>query len=251
MHPTSLPLLHFDANPDAVINPFRDEGYQFPQRMLFAFISAANILKFVEQYPHTIVGTFETVSNEFHVYQLDVDGHQVGLCRAPLGASAATQLLEFLIAYGAQRIVTVGSCGVLTDAPENQFMVVTAALRDEGTSFHYLPPAPSITLDADVASHIQAVLTQHAVPVHAVQTWTTDAFFRETRSKVAAHRAAGYTVVEMECAALAACARFRGAQFGQILFAGDSLAAMDEYVARDFGKASHLQALRLGCWCLM
>lgn len=44
MHPTSLPLLHFDANPDAVINPFRDEGYQFPQRMLFAFISAANIL---------------------------------------------------------------------------------------------------------------------------------------------------------------------------------------------------------------
>ncbi len=146
MHPTSLPLLHFDANPDAVINPFRDEGYQFPQRMLFAFISAANILKFVEQYPHTIVGTFETVSNEFHVYQLDVDGHQVGLCRAPLGASAATQLLEFLIAYGAQRIVTVGSCGVLTDAPENQFMVVTAALRDEvrrSTTCHPRPASRS------------------------------------------------------------------------------------------------------------
>ena len=49
-------------------------------------------------------------------------------------------------------------------------------------------------------------------------------------------RAEGCTTVEMECAALAACARKRGASFGQILYAADSLANVLEHDERDWGK---------------
>ncbi|KRM55015.1 nucleoside phosphorylase [Lacticaseibacillus sharpeae] len=242
---TDLTLLNYDGNPDAVINPFRDEGFVFPDRMLFAFITEENVARFVAQYPHTVSGTFETVSNVFTVYTLNVEGTDIGICRAPLGAAAAVQLLEFLIAYGAKHIIAVGSCGVLTDTAENEFLVVAKALRDEGTSFHYLPAAADIVLNAEFAAQIKQSLTAAHIPVRAVQTWTNDAFFRETPAKIAAALAAGYTVVEMECAAMAACAQFRGAVFGQLLFTGDSLANVAAHDARNFGQESHMAAMTL------
>nr|WP_263849258.1 hypothetical protein [Lacticaseibacillus sharpeae] len=68
------------------------------------------------------------------------------------------------------------------------------ALRDEGTSFHYLPAAADIVLNAEFAAQIKQSLTAAHIPVRAVQTWTNDAFFRETPAKIAAALAAGYTV---------------------------------------------------------
>lgn len=238
---SELPLMHLDHG-EGVIRPFRNEGYTFPARMIFAFITPENLAKFVNQYPHTERGVFETVSNVFTVYAIDVDGTEIGVCRAPLGAPAAVQLMEFLIAYGARDIIALGSCGVLTDTPENQLLVVTRALRDEGTSFHYLPAASAINLDADFARCIHSVLCDADLPVATVQTWTTDAFFRETPTKIKAALTSGYTVVEMECAALAACAEFRGVRFGQLLFTGDSLANVHAHDERNFGQDTQLIA---------
>ena len=61
------------------------------------------------------------------------------LCAAPLGAPAAAQLMDFLISCGCKKIISTGSCGVLTDLAENEFLIPVKALRDEGTSYHYLP----------------------------------------------------------------------------------------------------------------
>ncbi|WP_179396262.1 nucleoside phosphorylase [Lacticaseibacillus absianus] len=243
----TLPLLTYDGTPRAVLDPFRDEGFTFPAKMLYAFITPENVATFVARYPHKVVGEFVTVSNHFEVYALTVGDQQIGLCRAPLGAPAATQLLDFLIAYGAKQIIAVGSCGVLVETPENQLMVATRALRDEGTSFHYLPAAATVALDETLTTHLMTVL---GTAVRPVQTWTTDGYFRETEQKIAASLAAGCEVVEMECAALAACAEFRAVQFAQLLFTADSLAAVAAYDARDFGVASHLRVLAAGLDCL-
>lgn len=245
-----IELLNLDPNPHAIIDPFRDEGYVFPERMLFAFVDAQRIDEFCRTHHGRVVGTFETVSNVFHVQQVRIAGQTIGICRAPLGAAAATQLLEFLIAYGARQIIATGSCGVLTQQAENEFLIVARALRDEGTSFHYLPAADSITLNADFAACIQTAIGAQGYATKLVASWTTDAFFRETAGKVAARIAAGYTVVEMECAALAACAQFRHALFGQILFTADSLAAAAGHDARDFGMNARMTALDLGSRCL-
>mgnify|MGYP000005989878 FL=1 len=77
------------------------------------------------------------------------------------------------------------------------------------------------------------------------QEWTTDGFFRETQDMVRYRGAEGCTTVEMECAALAACARKRGASFGQILYTADSLANIYAHDERDWGKGSLRKALEL------
>lgn len=244
----TLPILDYDATPQAVIEPFRDQGFVLPTKMLFAFISASNIAQYVAQYPHQVVAEYDTISNHFDVYALTVAGQTIGLCQAPLGAPAATQLLDFLIGYGAQTIIAVGSCGVLTPTPENQLLVVTRALRDEGASYHYLPAAAEIALAPGMVNHLLHTLDQRA---KAVATWTTDAYYRETSAKIQTALAAGFEVVEMECAALSACAQFRRVKFGQVLFTADSLASLSAYDAQEFGQAAHLPALTAVMRCLV
>jgi len=78
-------------------------------------------------------------------------------------------------------------------------------------------------VQADVVNAIAATLGEHQVAHRLVKTWTTDAFYRETPARIAARRAEGCACVEMETAALAAVAQFRGVKFGQLLYGGDDL----------------------------
>lgn len=133
--------------------------------------------------------------------------------------------MEETIALGCRTIVAVGGAGALV--PElvlGQVIVVESAVRDEGTSFHYL--APSRTVEADVlgVAALQETLAAAGVPFLTGRSWTTDAMYRETRSRVERRIAEGCVTVEMEAAAFMAVARYRGVSFAQVLYAGDSLA---------------------------
>lgn len=129
---------------------------------------------------------------------------------------------------------------------ENAFIVPNRALRAEGTSYHYLPASRYIELDEEPIHVIEDTFRKQGLPFVTCTTWSTDGFFRETKDMVKYRLEEGCSVVEMECAALAACARKRGASFGQFLFTADSLANVHEYDARDFGMESHEKALLLG-----
>ena len=97
--------------------------------------------------------------------------------------------------------------------------------------------------DAEVAPHPRAlavlddVLTEAGVPHDSGLVWTTDAFFRETPAKVARRREQGCLAVEMEAAAMFACAAFRGATYAQLLYAGDDVSA-EEWDHRHWEQAS-------------
>ena len=135
---------------------------------------------------------------------------------------------------------------MLSDLPENAFIVPTKALRAEGTSYHYLPAERFIELDEEPIAVIEETFKKHSHPFVTCTTWSTDGFCRETKDMVKYRLEEGCSVVEMECAALAACCRKRGAKFGQFLFTADSLADVHEYDARDFGMSSHEKAILLG-----
>ena len=90
-----------------------------------------------------------------------------------------------------------------------------------------------------------SVMERCGYPYVTGTTWTTDAFYRETRGKIARRKEMGAICVEMECAALFACARFRHARIGQLLYTADSLANTDAYDARDWGRASVSIALQI------
>jgi len=133
----------------------------------------------------------------------------------------------------------------LQPLPENAFLLPVKALRDEGTSYHYLPPARFVETDSRLRRALAETLTAHGLSFRECITWTTDAFYRETEAMVAHRRNEGCSVVEMECSSMAACASFRGAEFAQLLYTADSLANAAEYDARSWGENSVLPALMI------
>ena len=151
-----------------------------------------------------------------------------------------------MISYGVNQVLTVGNAGALTDLPENEMLLVKHAIRDEGTSFHYMEPGQFIDLKYDFLKQIENALATLDLKYDEITTWTTDGFFRETPKKVAHFRQLGAVTVEMECASLAACAQFRKVDFAQILFTADTLADIENYDERDWGYESHSAGLEIG-----
>ena len=170
---------------------------------------------------------------------------KICLVQAPVGAPAAVQILDWLISYGVREVVSAGSCGSLVDYAENVFLVPYKALRDEGTSYHYLPPSRYVDVSDRSRHAILQTLQAHNLPYHEVKTWTTDGFFRETKGKVASRKQEGCAVVEMECSALAACAQMREIVWGEILYTADTLHDVENYDERNWGGDSKAYALKL------
>lgn len=142
-----------------------------------------------------------------------------------LGAPIVAAQAEELIALGAKRLVSIALAGGLQpDLPPGSIVVATGAIRDEGTSHHYLPAAREIAADPGLVEALSAALERHGAGFRRGLTWSTDAPYRETREEVAAYAGQGVLVVDMELAALLAVAQVRGVAAGAILVAGDSLA---------------------------
>ena len=102
-------------------------------------------------------------------------------------------------------------------------LVVSAAVRDEGTSFHYVPASRLLEFDDGEVRRLVDGCVEAGLPAAAGVTWTTDADFRETRGRTARRREEGCVAVEMEAASLAAVARFRAVRYGHVLYSGDDL----------------------------
>ncbi len=141
----------------------------------------------------------------------DLDGIEVGVVGMAVGAPFAVLVAEQLAASGARLVISITSAGLITAAGEPPyFVLIDRALRDEGTSGHYLPPATWSELPERVADQLNDAYDGLSEPVQRGASWTTDAPYRETASTVAAAEEAGIACVEMEAAALYAYAEARG-----------------------------------------
>ena len=150
------------------------------------------------------------------------DGYPFSVIASPMGAPMAVMLLEQLIALGARRLLYLGFCGALAPSYRiGNLFLPTHAVREEGTSYHYLP--------AEVlpyaSPHIQTLLYTQAqrlqLPVRQGPIWTTDAPYRETPHKIRQLQEAGVRAVDMEMAALFAVAQYRGCEVGALLVVSD------------------------------
>lgn len=154
------------------------------------------------------------------------DGHPVAVLHPGVGAPLAAMFLENLAAMGVRTVVGVGGAGALLhDLTLGHAVVLGSALRDEGTSLHYLPPARTVDADPDGVAVLTGVLDRAGLPNVVARSWTTDAIYRETPDRVARRRAEGCAVVDMEAAALLAVGRRIGVHYAQLFLAADSLAA--------------------------
>lgn len=241
----AIPILEFDDNPQAVIMP-NHEGLdlQLPRKCIYAFLEE-EIDRYAQEVGAECVGEFISTTKTYPVYVMDYKCEKVCLAQAPVGSAPAAQFMDWLIGYGVEKIISTGTCGVLSNIEENAFLVPVRALRDEGTSYHYVAPSRYMEMQIEAISAIEQVLEQRGIPYEEVMTWSTDGFYRETAEKVAYRKEEGCAVVEMECAALAAVAQLRGAVWGELLFTADSLADLDNYDQRDWGAEAFEKALEL------
>ena len=239
------PILEYDSDPGAILTPTHEGlDLRLPEKAVFPFLGET-VQAYARSHSLTPVTWFRSITKDYPVYVFEDRGEALCLCQAPAGASAAVQVLDWLIGYGVRKAVSAGSCGALVPLAENELLIPERALRDEGTSYHYLPPSRFIDLAEEAITAALAVLSGQGYPARRCTTWTTDGFFRETRDMTALRVKEGCEVVEMECAALAACAKKRGALFAQLLYTGDTLAAPEAYDARHWGGQSMQRALSL------
>jgi uridine phosphorylase len=215
-----LPLLEFD--PDR-------EAYVQPESMIHAVDAppAAVACLFPEVVASVTAGGRKllTLPSREPLWEITYHGRRLTVFYPGIGAPLAGYSLERAIAAGGRAIVACGAAGALVPdlAMGHHVIVVTGAVRDEGTSFHYQPPSHAITADPAIVELLLKTASDRGLPSIGGVTWTTDGFFRETPSRVARRRKEGCITVEMEAAALLAVARFRRVSFGQYLYAGDDL----------------------------
>lgn len=145
------------------------------------------------------------------LYEFDEGGIRFGIIGCAVGASFAVLLAEELFVSGCRLLVSMTSAGqIVAEGPPPYFVVIDRALRDEGASYHYLPPADFSEADPGLVKTAMRALATVALPVHQGAAWTTDAPFRETATAIERARELGILAVEMEAAALYAFARVRG-----------------------------------------
>ena len=145
------------------------------------------------------------------LYEFDEAGIRLGIIGCAVGASFAVLLAEQLFTSGCRLLVSMTSAGqIVAQGPPPYFVVIDRALRDEGASYHYLPPADFAEADPGLVESAMRALADIALPVYRGAAWTTDAPFRETAMAIERARELGILAVEMEAAALYAFARARG-----------------------------------------
>ena len=145
------------------------------------------------------------------LYRLSQNDLELGFVGCAVGASFAVLVAEELFASGCDLLISMTSAGQLVELrPPPYFVLIERALRDEGTSYHYLPPAEFSSANAGLLAQISDALLALELPVERGAVWTTDAPFRETSTAIAAMKAKGLLAVEMEAAGLYAFAEARG-----------------------------------------
>jgi uridine phosphorylase len=148
---------------------------------------------------HTDLFLFREQSDEF------------GIVGCAVGAAFAVLIAEELFASGCRLLISVTSSGQIVSVQSPPyFVIIDRALRDEGTSYHYLPPSDYSGANSELVELSRKTLSAAGIPVHVGATWTTDAPFRETQEAIDAAKMAGILAVEMEAAALYAFAQARG-----------------------------------------
>lgn len=219
-----IPLMEFDDDRMAIIEPTNIHANISPPEHCVMPMFGSLIGKLKGDGRLEKIYELGTPLVPIDVYRMEYNDEFITVVHPGIGAPLAAAVLEELIALGCRKFVACGSTGVLkSELKRGAIVIPNSAVRDEGTSYHYCPPSREIEMDKNVVDKLEMVLRKHHVDYEIGKTWTTDAFYRETKDKIARRKSEGCLTVDMECSALIAVSKFRNVKFGQYLSAGDDV----------------------------
>ena len=226
LHRNEWPILEYDDNPTAKLNPthFSGEGFDTDKMVITFFPEVINKLLASGGLREVCVIPGE---NPLQVYRF-AGKEDVLLTLGQVGCPACGGNLDLFHAMGISKVMFCGGGGVLDRNIEvGQVLVVDGAIRDEGFSYHYLPAGRIIHTDPQVTDRIVSSLEKRGVSYLRGLVWTTDAIFRETAERIDLRKEEGAKIVEMEQAGCIAVARFRNFAYGALIYGGDDLTGED------------------------
>lgn len=243
----------FDHDKNAFINPCDTTKplSGFPEVCVTTF-SEGIVQDFAARSKAKPIASLYSANGPIPVYEIEYKNQKMGLFLSRVGAPACAAGLEEIIALGARGIVQFGCCGILSQSQaDGKIIIPSSAVRDEGTSYHYLPPSEEIHAAPSSMDLAIQCLKSHGIPYVVGKVWTTDAIYRETRTLIEARKAQGCIAVEMECSASLAVADFRNIPILQFLYGADTLDAVqwDMRDLTDYGIScgSRYMAIALEC----
>ncbi len=218
------PILEFDSSPHAVLEPKKlIKPADVPQHAVACFFQDV-ITKLTQEHEARIIHRLQSEIGTHPVYEIALNSKRLAVFHPGVGAPLAAAFLEEMIALGCSKFIACGGAGVLdSKIALGHIIVPSIAVRDEGTSYHYLPPGREVSASETAVVAIEKTLSAHSVDYLTGKCWTTDAIYRETLNKVQLRKAEGCLAVEMEAAALFAVASFRGVELAQMLYGGDDV----------------------------
>jgi len=241
-----FPILEFDPSPNAVIEPSKNiRSIDIPESVVICFFNDV-ITKLKNEGKLRYITSLKSEIGQHPIYEFRAGENSVALFHPGVGAPLCAGMMEEVIALGGRKFIACGGAGVLDRSiAVGHIIVPVAAVRDEGTSYHYLPPSREVQVDKKAVQAIEEVLKSHKCKYILGKTWTTDAIYRETIDKVKLRRQERCLTVEMECAAFCAVAQFRKVTFGQILYGGDDVSC-EEWDFRDWIDRTDIREAILG-----
>ena len=180
----------------------------------------------------------------FHtaMYSVDAGSGTCGLVARTIGGPYAVLIAEQLLAAGAQLIVGLTSAGrVAPSLPLPCIVIASAAVRDEGTSHHYLPPSERVECPTAIGKFLVAELQALSVVVREGLVWTTDAPYRETATQLRHWAEQGVLSVEMQAASLFAFAKARVANIAVVARVSNAV----DHQGEQFDTGTHQDGLRI------
>lgn len=234
--PQAYPILEYDTDRAALITAANNtENIKLPQKCVVTFFREA-LERLAEEQNCRLLGYLHSEIVNLPIYAWEQNGEAIALTMPFATAPGAAGTIEELHAMGCQKFLVCGGAGSLrSELTAGRLILPTAAVRDEGTSYHYLPPAREVACPEQALQRVREQLQAMRLPFAEGKTWTTDAFYRETKAKIRRRAEEGCLTVEMECAAFFAVAQFYGLPLAQLLYAGDDLTG-DVWDARDWNK---------------
>lgn len=215
----------FDDNPQAIFNPADIvEKINYCPKIAVSVFANNLIENALKKYPHHVVAYLKSANGKLPFYCLKIGTYEIGLIMAQVGAPTLVFEYEELFALGVEKLVVFGTCGVLdANIKDCSIIVPNIAIRDEGTSYHYVKAGHEIAVNVKRFDDLLAFLKMKKINYTVGKVWSNDAIYRETVNKVKIRKEQGCICVDMECSAIAALAKFRDYEITQFFYSADNL----------------------------
>lgn len=235
------PVCEHDTNRDPIINPADFLTKTLPEKCVVTFFGK-ELDQFAEDNKLPVIGYLHSEIFDIPIYEYHTPTERICIAMAFCGAPGAAVTLEELHAMGCNKFIICGGAGsIKKDSKVGEIIVPVAAVRDEGTSYHYLEPSREVECHKATVDFVVSGLEKLGIPYTTGKTWTTDAIYRETPEMIELRRNEGCITVEMEAAAFFAVSKYYDIPLAQLLYVGDDVSG-EKWDARNWNNQKNVRS---------